>query len=372
VEGLADRFDSALCDIYASLFSQAIAYAVEGVDPSALVARYQRVRRVRPISGDPETVYVLSRVTLGADVAVTSVLLDAAKHRFPDAHIIFVGPHKNFELFAGDPRIQHAPITYRRGGLRDRLAVWDDLRSLLTEPDSIVIDPDSRLTQLGLLPVCPEDRYYFFESRAYGAETNLSLAQLAAAWASETVGHAEACPFIAVNKPNPTPQIAINLGVGENPAKRLPDPFEAQLLALLASTGIPLIIDRGAGGEESDRVQRAVAQSGAAPTLWEGSFAGFASIIAASRLYVGYDSAGQHVAAACGIPLISIFTGFPVPRMFDRWRPVGPHCRVIRIDRANPEIAEVLSPVRSALQDLEMISCDKQNGGGLGNGTCKF
>jgi hypothetical protein len=28
-------------------------------------------------------VFVLSRVTLGADVAVTSVLLDAAKRRFP-------------------------------------------------------------------------------------------------------------------------------------------------------------------------------------------------------------------------------------------------------------------------------------------------
>ena len=30
-----------------------------------------------------ERVYVLSRVTLGADVAVTSVMLDAAKRRYP-------------------------------------------------------------------------------------------------------------------------------------------------------------------------------------------------------------------------------------------------------------------------------------------------
>ena len=30
-------------------------------------------------------VYVLSRITLGADVAVTSVLLDAAKRRYPEA-----------------------------------------------------------------------------------------------------------------------------------------------------------------------------------------------------------------------------------------------------------------------------------------------
>ena len=53
-------------------------------------------------------IFVLSRVTLGADVAVTSVLLDAAKRRFPHAEIVFVGPRKNYELFAADPRIHHA------------------------------------------------------------------------------------------------------------------------------------------------------------------------------------------------------------------------------------------------------------------------
>ena len=46
VEGLADRFEPALCDVYARLFSQAIA----GQDPAALVARYERVRRTRPVA----------------------------------------------------------------------------------------------------------------------------------------------------------------------------------------------------------------------------------------------------------------------------------------------------------------------------------
>ena len=101
--------------------------------------------------------FVLSRVTLGADVAVTSVLLAAAKQRFPHAEIVFVGPRKNYELFAGDPRLRHAPVDYRRGSLRERLAVWDELQALLAAPDALVIDPDSRLTQLGLLPVCPEE-----------------------------------------------------------------------------------------------------------------------------------------------------------------------------------------------------------------------
>lgn len=95
-------------------------------------------------------------------------------------------------------------------------------------------------------------------------------------------------------------------------------------------------------------MQRAVVRSGVQATLWEGSFAGFASIIAGSRLYVGYDSAGQHVAAACGVPLISIFAGFPSPRMFARWRPTGIHSAVIRVDQPDP--VETLRRVREVLK----------------------
>jgi ADP-heptose:LPS heptosyltransferase len=293
---------------------------------------------------------------------VTSVLLDAAKRCFPHARICFVGPHKNFELFAGDPRIHHVPVTYRRGGLRERLAVWEELKTSLTAPGSIVIDPDSRLTQLGLLPVGEEDRYHLFESRAYGGDTRRALSELAAEWAFETFGVTGAKPYIALSSTcsagSPTrarPYIAINLGVGENPAKRIPDPFEEELLALLSGTGLRLYVDKGAGGEEADRVLRAVERSAVQPTFWDGSFAGFAEIIAESRLYVGYDSAGQHIAAACGVPLIAIFTGFPVPRMFERWRPVGDHCRVIRVDRPNRAAAETLTLVRSALRGLEAV-----------------
>ena len=52
-------------------------------------------------------------------------------------------------------------------------------------------------------------------------------------------------------------------------------------------------------------------------------FAAFASAIARSDLYLGYDSAGQHVAAACRVPLLSVFAGFPSERFFARWRPTG-------------------------------------------------
>ena len=388
IEGLADRFEPALCDAYARLFSRAIEASSQGAgqDPAALVARYDRVRRPRPIALQPRRVLVLSRVTLGADVAVTSVLLAAAKQAFPNAAIVFVGPRKNFELFAADPRLSHAAVEYRRGSLRERLAVWDDLKALASAPDCLVLDPDSRLTQLGMLPICAEDRYHLFESRRYGGTSDHNLPALAAQWASETLGVPNAAPYVApaplplsfpeivgrtgyplgpsarvpldplltaqaggaVASAPPAPYIAVSLGVGENPAKRISDSFEGELLALLSARA-PLAIDKGAGGEEAARVERAVARSGARATFWEGSFAGFAQVIAGSSLYVGYDSAGQHVAAACGVPLIGIFAGFPAPRMFHRWRPSGPRATVIRVDQPDP--VEILAQVAHALAE---------------------
>jgi len=349
VEGLADRFDGALCDTYTRLFAQAAAHVDPALDAQALVQRYERVRRPRPVKRDPERVYVLSRVTLGADVAVTSVLLGAARRRFPKAELFLAGPRKNYELFAGDDGIRHAPVEYRRGSLRERLAAAAELQELFRDPGCLVIDPDSRLTQLGLVPVCAEEQYRFFESRAYGGTSERTLPELAASWAEETFGVIGARPFLCLNGSQAQrSQIAVSLGVGENSAKRIPDPFEKELLELLAETGHCLAIDAGAGGAEAERVHRAIERSGVEATLWDGSFAGFASIIAASRLYAGYDSAGQHVAAACGVPLISIFAGFPSPRMFARWRPAGEHATVIRVDQPDP--AETLGRVREALK----------------------
>ncbi len=338
IEGLSDRFEPALSEIYARLLCQAI--------PGADLSWHEHVREPRQIAVEPDRVVVLSRVTLGADIAVTSVLLDAARRRFPEAEIIFAGPRKNFELFAADPRIQHAQIEYRRGTLGERLAVWEPLKQLASGDRTVVIDADSRLTQLGLLPVGDESRYHLFDSRAYGGPTDRMLPDLTAQWAQQTFGLADARPYIAPIGDTPylpATYIAVSLGVGENQSKRIPDPFEEKLLGLLARRA-PLVIDKGAGGEEADRVQRAAAGTGA--IFWEGSFAAFAKIIARSSLYVGYDSAGQHAAAACGVPLISIFAGFPVFRMFQRWRPKD---TVIRVD--NPDPTMVLDLVRTALEN---------------------
>ena len=198
IEGLADLFEPRLCDIYARMFSEVIERAIPELRASDLEARYRRIRQARKFQGDAGTVFVLSRVTLGADVAITSVLLDAVRRRFPAARIVLVGSRKSWELFAADAHVSHAPVSYlRSGSVRERLAPWRELRSLFTQDNSIVIDPDSRLTQLGLLPVCPEENYFFFESRVYGGQSYDALPVLAARWAYETFGVENAVPWIA-------------------------------------------------------------------------------------------------------------------------------------------------------------------------------
>jgi hypothetical protein len=349
VERLGDLFEPRLCSVYADLFSEVIARSIPGLHAEHLVARYQRIRQSKEFTRDPlsvRNVFVLSRVTLGADVAITSIMLDAAKQKFPNAQIYFVGPRKSWELFAADSRLLHLPIAYgRTGSLDNRLSIWTQLRDAVCLPGSIVIDPDSRLTQLGLLPICTEEDYCFFESRAYGGNTVQSLSNLTRQWVSETFGVLTARAYIQTGLNAAPYATTVSFGVGENPTKRVADPFEEELLKQLPR---PILIDKGAGGEEAERVERAVAKSGGGIEMWDGSFAGFAAHIQRSKLYVGYDSAGGHVAAACGVPLVSIFAGFASERMFERWRPTGKG--PIRIVRA--ESGDLLLAALAAVADL--------------------
>jgi ADP-heptose:LPS heptosyltransferase len=77
--------------------------------------------------------------------------------------------------------------------------------------------------------------------------------------------------------------------------------------------------------------------------VYDGNYAEFASHIVQSSLYVGYDSVGQHVAAAAGVPLVSTFVGYVCERMFSRWRPSGPHAHVVAINSANRSEALALT-----------------------------
>jgi ADP-heptose:LPS heptosyltransferase len=302
----------------------------DSFDPEQAAA-YERIMRawipsrapVTPsIPDNVDTVYVLSRVTLGADIKIVSPILDAMKRRFPVARIVFVANRKSAELFEGDPRVEHLLADYPRSGpVSARIAFARELAARIGE--GIVVDPDSRITQLGLLPIALAERTFHFSSRCSGGETD-NLSDLVQSWLRATFG-VEGKAYIAP-KVEPfaggRPVAAVSFGVGENESKRVGGDFEARLLAELGKRFATVWVDRGAGGEEARRV---TAAAGAAEFVrfWEGSFAGFASIISQSNLYVGYDSAGQHAAAAAGVPAVTIFAGAPSERFRNRWAASG-------------------------------------------------
>ena len=336
VERLGDLFEPRLCDEYARLFTRVIELLRPGTKALDLLNRYERVRRVRRCEKRVvRNIYVLSRVTLGADVAVTSVIIDALRKRYPSAILHFVGSKKNWELFSADRRIQHMPFPYPRGGsLLERLSQWGHFAA----PDSIVVDPDSRITQLGIIPVCDEQDYFFFESRSYGGDSDAPLPLLASQWSRDVFG-ATGRAFIATPQADMPCDAAVSFGVGENNEKRIPDSFEEQVLRALVDRGLTVIVDKGAGGEEARRINELTNRVPGLQTF-EGPYSPFASMISQAKLYVGYDSAGQHVAAACGVPLVSVFAGYPSDRMFHRWTPYGPGVKqVIKVtDQTRDEL----------------------------------
>ena len=228
--------------------------------------------------------------------------------------MVFVGNRKSAELF---PNVEHLNADYPRSGpVSARIAFAHELAARL---DGYVIDPDSRITQLGLVPVCAPDCYFRFPSRA-SENDSASLSELLSDWLRSTFGIAEPA-FIAPAREligDVHPRAAVSLGVGENDTKRVTGDFEARLLQLLSSRFAELWVDRGAGGAEAARVT-AAASGLTNVRFWEGSFAGFASIISQSDFYAGYDSAGQHAAAAAGVPLACIFRGASGERFRRRW-----------------------------------------------------
>lgn len=398
IESMGDAFDVILCDRYIHFFAHLLdhcrrlpgarwlderlrRFGLRSYDD--LVDRALRLRTPRPAKlREIEKVVVLSRVTLGADVAITSLILRKFLSALPRAEIVLLASPKAALLFAGEKRVAVHPIEYpRRGGLLDRLRSWPQaVDAVQAEIEGLrsgqyaVVDPDSRFTQLGMLPIVTGDEgCHFFESRSFTRPGLETLAALTAAWLREVFGPddsplepwvslpAEAVRFadgLRCAAPEAR-RVAVNLGVGDNPAKRIDDPFEELLLTRLLDSGSRIFLDKGEGEEEVARVERLLArlraigwqtaevvENGPMPdtaaqvVAWRGSLAGFAALIGASDLYIGYDSACQHIAAALGVKTVDIFSGFRSPRMVERWKPSGPgEVRLVVVDpqtRADP------------------------------------
>lgn len=407
VEAIADRFEPDLCDLYVRLFCRTITGSRKAPDllsvdrflqsfrlttEEELLSRAHRVRRPSAFEDGRHDVVrkvlVPSRVTLGADIAVTSVVLRKMKDVFPKAELVLIGGAKAGTLFASEPRVRLREIAYSRGSsLRDRLGAWPTLVDIvrqeiegLRSEEYVVVDPDSRLTQLGILPLVPDDsRYFFFESRSFTAPRATSLGELTDKWLAKTFGDdSGVCmPYVQLSTEDRQRGeslreaagnrrlVAINLGIGDNPSKRVTDPFERELLSLLRCRGYAIVLDQGAGKEELFRTSNlidSIRETGASISQlgetagpfadlnsWRGSLSGFAGYIAASDLYVGYDSAGGHLAAALGVPGIDIFAGAASPSMIEHWTPWGEAPASVIAVRPGQTPEEVLAAVQEQL-----------------------
>jgi len=391
VEPLSDSFDLRYCSLYDRLFAQVVTFCrrlpgAEALDSELrrfglnseadILRRKERLQEPPPFSAQQgeavRKVFVPSRVTFGADVAVTSVIVAAAKEIFPRAEIVLLAQRQTGQLFAGDARVRVHPVEYDRGGhLLQRLNIWleivkaiDEEREGLRPEEYWAIDPDSRLTQLGVLPLIEnEGQYRLFPSRGYRKEGIEALAGLARAWLEECF-EAAGAPYLALHDSDiaygrrirqelrergAQHIVTVNFGVGGNDRKRVGDEFEVKLISRLLAEGGTVILAKGVGSVEVGRSERLAsvlrekgwrvieirkeetissvnASEASSPLLvtWQGEIGAFCGLIAASDLYLGYDSAGQHFAAALGVPTIDIFVDRTYPMIAKRWRPSGP------------------------------------------------
>ncbi|HYE06856.1 MAG TPA: hypothetical protein VEL07_15170 [Planctomycetota bacterium] len=382
VEPLNDGFSVAGRAVYAAIFAR-LAWRVCARDAAltaaltrfgitsgdALRARYERARRASHAApDDARRIAVLSRVTIGADIALTSVALARLRQRYPDAELLLAGDAKLAGLFGGLAGVRVLPVPYgRRGPLRERFQSWIALGDALARSScDLVVAPDSRLDQLGVLPlIADERRYLLWENTQPDPARPRPLGELLDDWLRARLAlpaSPPALPAIALDAPNralherlraalgPRPIAAVKLDHGGNPAKALPRAAEAGLLRRLRERGWRVLIDRGFGADElanSDALLAAVGWSAvdiddsgkalgadahalAARALadaqvirFHGSIAGWAGATAACGLAVSYDSVGHHLAAALGVPVVTAFTGYADPAFPIAWRPRG-------------------------------------------------
>jgi hypothetical protein len=116
---------------------------------------------------------------------------------FPHTEIVIIGSNKLTGILGGNARIRIRPLAYaRRGGLFERFSSWFGTLDILAEEmppgsenQTLLIDPDSRISQLGLLPLTNHDNYLLFNSRRCDSSLQSKcMAELANQWMDTVFG----------------------------------------------------------------------------------------------------------------------------------------------------------------------------------------
>jgi ADP-heptose:LPS heptosyltransferase len=397
IESLCDDFEDLQTETYNRVMAQLISYCRRlpsgqeldrCLDAFAISDRQDLLKRMQAIRMDRKNlsqqtnvkkILLLSRVTIGADVAITSIIIQRLARLYPDAEMVLIGGSKLDEIYGGNSRIRLQTVDYnRQGGLIERLFSWQLVLNIVKQElaacpleNTILIDPDSRLSQLGVLPIIPEQNYFFFDSRSdISFASNMSMAQLTNSWVTQVTGEDDfRYPRVWPRPANLTKAsrlyqqikangarrvIVINLGVGGNQRKKVGGLLEKELLlSLLQEPDTVIVLDKGSGQEElqnSNSLLEAVRENGytaenvefgaALDTECRSGVIGvqtrigeIAAIIATCDEYIGYDSACQHIAAALQVPSLTIFAGSNNMRFIRRWSAFSPSdCQIVHVD----------------------------------------
>jgi ADP-heptose:LPS heptosyltransferase len=397
IESLCDDFEELQTETYNRVMTHVISFcrklpAGKELDRSLndfkMYSRADLLERIKTIRLDTRIlsqqrnvakILLLSRVTIGADVAVTSIIIQRLAELFPEAEIVLLGGDKLEEIYGGNSRVRLKKVDYNRnGGLLERLLNWQLVLNIIQQElvscplqNTILVDPDSRLSQLGVLPLMPLDHYFFFDSRSDTSfAANMSMVQLTNAWLDRVTGvkgfhypavwllpehRQKAAAFYSRLKNNGARRvIAVNFGVGGNPRKKVGRLLEQELLmSLLQEPDTLILLDKGVGDKEfeySKSLLDAMNQKGYSiedtvldPEFTSGLRSGviglqthigeIAAIIEKCDEYIGYDSAGQHIAAALKTPCLTIFAGSNNMRFIRRWSAFGADsCQIVHVD----------------------------------------
>jgi len=397
IESLCDDFEDLQTETYNRVMAQIISFcrklrAANDIDRflqefqiytrDDLLTRINEIRRdnkMLPRQRNVAKILLLSRVTIGADVAITSIIIQRLAQLFPQAELVLIGGRKLDEIYGGNSNIRMSHVDYnRQGGLLDRLSSWQTVLKIIDRElagcpleNTILVDPDSRLSQLGVLPIIDPDHYFFFDSRSeVSLAGNLSMAQLTNTWLNKITGEEDfhhpmvwplpinlqkAAQLCAKVKRNGARRvITVNFGVGGNPRKRVSESLEKMLLLnLLQEPNTVILLDKGFGDKELQNSNSLLAGINAAgyaihhmvfdadlerPLNWgviglQTRIGEIAALIANCDEYIGYDSACQHIAAAVKTPCLTIFAGSNNMRFIRRWSAFGSNtCKIVHVD----------------------------------------
>ena len=407
VQPLVDRFCQDACDCLAVFMAEAVhaprspigsAIAELGYPtPEHLFERYRMLERgeleKQVDSDDVEKAVLISRADLKGDIAATGPILSCAMRAFENADIEIVGPRTNCLLIGPSYRLERSVVSFSHNGtLGNQLRAWVRLRAKVASAiqgyDSgrwLVVDPDSWMTQFGLLPVA-DDRYCrYFDSRSYAEQSTATMAVLASEWGNQWFfwGGFDALPFIVLgygpengsfclSRESRGKLAGVSFSVDGHEEARLGADFEDRLMELLRRRGYQTVFDTGReaddrtnalerirafGGSKSHLKVASDASNNRAQLLTCGNtipnFSGWAKL---ASVYIGYDSAISHAVGSVGVPSLHLSVGAPNSTYRFRWTPTS-YSEVVTIPADNSSDGPaVLNRIETELNRIEMDS----------------